>query len=246
MVRHITTLIIALFTLVSLQSNATELTDVTLDFRIFGTGPDDFKGLFFFNGKTYEELSFNRTSRSTTTYHYQGKPILDLYLQNPNFTAEQLGEPQYIQAGSTNIPDNVSTSIVIIAAELQNRNVARAQRRYQAFVMNDAKETFGVNAVCILNTTRVQLYGKVGEHTLSLASGESQQFDYTRYSGTEKGIPILFAFKTKNGPRLVMSNNIRLAKNRRVILILQPPRHPNSTRIETRTLSEAIYPKKPE
>ena len=245
MVRQITTLIIALFTLVSLQSNAAEPTDVTLDFRIFGVGSDDFKGLFFFNGQTYEELTFNRTSRSTKTYRYQGKPTLGLYLQNPDFKAEQPDQPQYIQAGSTNIPNHVSTSVIIIAAEQENRKVARAQRRYQAFVMNDAKETFGINAVAILNTTRVQLYGKVGEETLSLAQGASQQFDYTRYSGKEKGIPVSFAFETKFGPRLVMSNDIRLAKNRRVILILQPPRHQNSTRIETRILSEAIYPEEP-
>ena len=246
MARYITTIIIALLAFTSPSSDATESANTSLNFRIFGVGSDDFNGLFFFNGQTYQELTFNRTSRSTETYHYRGEPKIRLYLKNPNFTLERPNEPQYIQAGAANIPADISTSVIIIAAEQENRTVPSSERRYQAFVMNDNRDTFGVNTVAILNTTSVQLYGKVGEETLSLAKGESQQFDYTRYSGKDRGIPVSFAFETQNGPRLVLSNDIRLAKNRRVILILQPPINRNSTRIETRMLSEAIYPKESE
>ena len=215
---------------------------VSLDFRVFGVGHDDFKELYFYNGKAFEALNFKRTSRSEKTYSYRGSSKFGIYIKNPNYEFGNDNEPPYNEVASGGLDEGFSTGLIVLAANPNNRDVASQERSYKVFIIDDSKEAFTRNSVIFINVTGVHLYGKVGETNLNLPIGHSTPISYSEYANKDKGIPITFAFESKKGPRLVLSNDIRLASNRRVVLILEPPKRKNSTRIDIRMLSEAIYP----
>jgi hypothetical protein len=242
MVRLFATLVITAIAITSQLSGNDFENIISLDFRVFGVGHDDFKELYFHNGKSFEPLNFKRTSRSEKTYSYRGPPTFGIYVKNPSYTQGNENEKPYNEVATRRLEGEFPTGLIVLAANPNNRDVATHERSYKVFISDDSRDAFTRNSVIFINVTGVHLYGKVGETNLNLPVGNSAPISYSKYANKDKGIPITFAFKSKNGPRLVLSNDIRLAANRRVVLILEPPRRKNSTRVEIRMLSEAIYP----
>lgn len=243
MAKHLTTLVFLFFAMVT-PSYAKELqNEISIDFRVFGVGRDHFEGLYFFNGNEIEPLQFTRTSRSISTYQYRGAPELNIYVKNPHYVAGDENHPPYLIATSTQIDPTIGQGLVIFAANPSNRDVLAHERTYNLFIINDAPESFTRNSLLLVNTTGVPLFGKAGSTYIDIMPGAVAAVDFSDYAGSDKGIPIGLAFEAKNGPRLVLSNDLRIATNRRVVLILERPKRPNSTRLELRMLSEAIYPK---
>lgn len=243
MVKHFTTLVL-LFIAMGTQSHAQEpQAEISMDFRVFGVGRDHFEELYFFNGKEIEPLQFARTSRSVLTYRYRGSTELNIYFKNPNYVAGDENNPPYLLATSAQIDPTITQGLVIFAANPTNRDVQAHERTYDLYIINDAPDSFTRNSLLLVNTTGVPLFGKAGSTKLDIKPGAVASVDFNDYAGSDKGIPIGLAFEAKNGPRLVLSNDLRIATNRRVVLILERPKRPNSTRLEIRMLTEAIYPK---
>lgn len=243
MVKQFTTLVFLFIAIGTLAYAKEQQKEISIDFRVFGVGRDHFEELYFFNGKEIEPLEFLRTSRSISTYQYRGSPELNIYFKNPNYIAEDENNPPYLLATSAQIDPSISQGLVIFAANSSNRDVQIHERTYELFIINDAPESFARNSLLLVNTTGVPLFGKAGSTDIDIQPGAIASVDFSDYAGSDKGIPIGLAFEAKNGPRLVLSNDIRIATNRRVVLILERPKRPNSTRLEIRMLSEAIYPK---
>lgn len=242
MVRRIP--IITIFTLGLLLSaaNLHAQETVSINFRVFGAGLDNFEDLFYYNGNAFVSLDFNRTSRSLKTYIYRGTPRITIFAPNPNYERNQLDTPAFLPLASKRIDQSSQNSLLIFVADKKNRLAQKENRKYKLFLLDDSPEAFPRNTILAINATEVDLYGKVASETISLPSNSIRRTDYSEFTSGNKPVPIAFAFQTSTGARLTMSNNVPLSPNRRVVLILMSPRREGSIRIDVRALTDAISP----
>lgn len=239
MARRLATLIALSLALLQLASAQARPETVSVTFRIYGVGQDHFEGLFFFDGDTYQTLELNKTSRSTNAYEYRGPPRLSIHAENPNYRLGEPSELRYVELATIPLDQSYEEALLILVANTDNREGPGDERRYQTFLIDDSISAFGRNAIMILNATGADLYGKVADSTLLLPRGESEKIDYTGLVNQGKRVPVAFALNTKNGPRMVMANEIPLPSNRRVVAVLLPPERKNSLRIEVRALMDS-------
>ena len=59
----------------------------------------------------------------------------------------------------------------------------------------------------------------------------------------DEGIPVAFLVETRAGPRFVFEKDLQYAENRRVILLLEPPRRRGSYKIQATNLIEVVEDK---
>ena len=215
---------------------------ISVNFRVFGAGLDDFQGLFYFDGSEYVPLSFKKTSRSVSTYEYRGAPRITIFAANPAYRANPLETPAFLPLASLRIDQSYPDSLLVFVADTKNRQKQKEKRNYKLFLLDDSPETFKGNTIYTINATEIDLYGKIGTETVILYSNSNQKADFSQFASNNKPVPIRFAFQTPEGPRLTMSNDIPLSLNRRVVLVLMNPRREGSTRINTRALIDIVSP----
>ena len=215
---------------------------VSLNFRVFGAGLDDFQDLFYFDGGEFVPLGFKKTSRSVSTYEYRGAPRITIFAANPAYRANPLETPAFLPLASLRIDQSYPDSLLIFVADAKNRQKQKEKRNYKLFLLDDSPEAFKGNTIYVINATEIDLYGKIGTETLILSSNSNQKSDFSQFASDNKPVPIRFAFQTPEGPRLTMSNDVPLQLNRRVVLVLMNPRREGSTRISTRALIDIISP----
>lgn len=242
MARRITTLIIFACGLFLSVANLHSQVSVSVNFRVFGAGLDDFQELFYFDGGEYVPLGFKKTSRSVNTYEYRGAPRITIFAPNPAHRANPLETPAFLPLASLRIDQSYSNSLLIFVADTKNRQSKKEKRRYKLFLLDDSPEAFQRNTIYAINATEVDLYGKIGTETVKLPSNSSKNKDFSRFAYKKEPVPIAFAFQTSEGTRLTMSNNVPLSLNRRVVLILMNPRREGSTRINARALIDIVSP----
>ena len=236
-------IIACLFGLLSLFTlQAQEPETITTEFKIFGIGKDGFQDLFYNSGTEYHELKFHRTHRSPTTYTYEGHRQFSIFVRNPDFDPEDPLSPAFIAIASHMLKENGGRRLLILAAGRGNRKKAEANRSFRIFEVNDSPDHFARNSIIVLNATGARLFGLVSEQRITLPTGVSEPIAYEGSDGSTGATRIAFALETKAGPKLVMSNDLKLPNNRRILLILQPPRRSNSLRIDVRMLSESMFP----
>lgn len=239
-VRFITVLV--LFGSSSLHSEKAE--SISFDFRVFGIGKDNYEGLFYFNGSDFEPLQFHRTHRSVKKYSYRGTLPFGIFVRNPNHDPDEPNSAEFVRIAKS-APILAKDQLIVLAADPNNRDSLDVQRRFMLFHLDDSLDTFGRNTIVLLNATGANLFGRVDGKDMSLPMGNSDPIPYKPTSG-KSTTRIAFALATKDGARLVMSNDLELSNNRRVIIILEPPRRENSFRVAVRVLSESIFPEEAE
>lgn len=215
---------------------------ISVNFRVFGAGLDDFQGLFYFNGGEYVPLGFKKTSRSVNTYEYRGAPQITIFAPNPAHRAKPLEAPAFLPLASLRIGQSYPDSLLVFVADAKNRQKQKEKRSYKLFLLDDSPEAFKGNTIYTINATEIYLYGKIGTETVTLSSNSTQKADFSKFAFNNKPVPIRFAFQGPEGPRLTMSNDVPLSLNRRVVLVLMNPRREGSTRINTRALIDIISP----
>ena len=242
MARRITTLIILAYSLFLSVANLHSQETVSVNFRVFGAGLDDFQDLFYFDGGEYMPLGFKKTSRSVNTYEYRGVPQITIFAPNPAHRVNPLEAPAFLPLASLRIDQSYPDSLLVFVADTKNRQKEKEKRIYKLFLLDDSPEAFQGNTIYTINATEIDLYGKIGMETAILSSNSSKKTDFSRFASNNKPLPIRFAFQSPEGPRLTMSNDVPLSPNRRVVLILMNPRRERSTRINTRALIDIISP----
>jgi|GEM_PF-1828881 len=240
MVRIITALIAALALSTSGLNSQQIPTTIDLDFRVFGVGNDNFEGLYYFDGQAYKALDFHKVSRSTATYAYKGVLNFGLYIKNSEYIPTNQNSKQYSRVASENVPININIGLWVIHANPQNNSPTQTKRKFELYFINDEKSHFVRNSILIVNATGRELMGRVGTTNISLPSGISKPISYPE-NPRGKITRLAFALQTEQGARLVMSNDIQLSNNRRIVIVLMPPSDPNSMRIGMRKLSQSIY-----
>lgn len=216
------------------------------EFKVFGVGRDGYEGLYYHNGEKFELLDFHRTHRSIRTYEYKGPIAFGIYVKNPDYAAADPQSHPYIKIGESAPPRKTKRQLIVFAASPLNRGSSDPERRFTLYHIDDSPEAFPRNTIIFVNTTKAQLYGRVAGSEMSLPRGHSGAIPYASDSSTSSTTPITFALKTKRGPMLVMSNDLKIPENRRVVLMLEPPRRRGSMRVAVRLLSESIFPEEEE
>ncbi len=213
---------------------------VSIDFRVFGVGKDNYQNLYYFDGKHYTRLQFHRASRSLHRYHYKGPEAVRIFVRNPAAQGKDSHVPPYLPIASAHIPSGIRQALLLFAVDGNNRDKPDPDRRFQLVCIDDAKDHFTANSIVVVNTTHVELQGRVADERIFLPPGASPPIPY---QAKKRGdIPIIFALKTATGLRLALSNDIPLPQNRRIVLILESPRRKGSARLEARILSESLSP----
>ena len=237
------TALIALASLAYLPLQAADNPPATsMNFRVFGVGNDAYEGLYYFNGRLYLPLTFHKVSRSVETYQYAGILDFGVFVKNSDYVASDPTSLPYIQIATTTLSPQTDTGLLVFNAHPDNKNADDVNRRFQIFLIDDSENYFARNSIIIVNATGANLFGRVGDEDLMLPSGASEPVSYPN-SKSGKTTKMTFALQTEEGICLVMSNDIHISNNRRIVLILLPPKKPNSMRITTRKLSQSIYPK---
>lgn len=240
MVKRITGIGLATFILLHVAWSK-EPESLRFEFKVFGIGEDSFEGLFYFSGTEYVPLQFHKTYRSVETYTYEGPRQFSVFVRNPAFDPAQPESKAFRPIANLNVQSRASPLLLVFAAARGNRDTVESQRTFTLFEVNDSPEHFRRHSIIVLNATGARLFGKVSDEPITLPLGVSRPITYTRdrESGRTR---IAFALETQSGVKLVMSNDLRLADNRRVLLILQRPHRADSLRIRVRMLSESIFP----
>ena len=215
---------------------------VSVNFRVFGAGLDDFQDLFYFDGGEYMPLGFKKTSRSVNTYEYRGAPQITIFAPNPAHRTKPSETPAFLPLASLRIDQSYPDSLLVFVADAKNLQKVKEKRSYKLFLLDDSPEAFQENTIYTINSTEIDLYGKIGTETAILSSNTSKNTDFSRFASNNKSLPIRLAFRTPEGPRLTMSNDVPLSLNRRVVLVLMNPRREGSTRISARALIDTISP----
>ena len=212
---------------------------VSFECRVFGIGKDSYEGLYYFNGTDFNALQFHRTHRSPEKYSCNGTLPLGIFVRNPKFDLNDPESPEFIRVASSD-PPQAREQLIVFAANANNREVADANRSFTLFHINDSLEDFGRNSIVLLNTTGADLFGRIDGQYLSLPTGASNPIPY-KSTSSKSATRIAFALATRDGTRLVMSNDLAISDNRRVLIILEPPRRQNSYRVAVRVLSESVF-----
>ena len=212
---------------------------LSFDFRVFGVGKDSFEGLFYFTGERYEALSFHRTHRSAQKYSYSGKALFQAHVKNMSYDPNDPASIEFLPVAST-LPSSAREQLVVFVAHSKNREVTAINRKFTLFSINDTPQHFERNTVIILNTTGVELFGRIDSEDIRLPPGPSKPVRYSA-KGRSK-TRIVFALETQGEVKLVMSNDVNLANNRRYLIILEPPRRKGSFRVAVRVLAESVFP----
>ncbi|MFO8028114.1 MAG: hypothetical protein R6U56_10655 [Opitutales bacterium] len=239
--RRYRTLVAAWFFALAAACFAQDKASIEFEFKVFGVGHDHYDGLYYYNDETFEPLEFHRTHRSARTYKYEGPLTFAIYVKNPAYTAADPQSKPYVKISESTPPVGVKRQLIVFAASPLNRQKNDHQRRFSLYHIDDNQAVFRRNMIVFVNTTGAELYGRVGDSQISLPTGHSSPIRYTSEKSNNK-TTIAFALETKQGAKLVMSNDLKIPDNRRVLLILEPPRRPGSLRTGVRMLSESIFP----
>jgi len=242
MARRFTTLITLTLGLLLSTASLFSQETISVDFRVFGVGLDSFEDLYFYNGKKFIPLEFKKTSRSSAEYEYSGAPQITIFTTNPNYQPNDPSIPPYLPLASINLNRSYPDGLLILSANPNNRRSQGEERRYRIFILDDSPQAFPPNSINVINSTGVDLVGRVASETISLPINTTQSVNYGELASNNKPIPIAFALNTSEGLRLTMSNDIPISLGRRVVLILMNPRREGSTRIEVRALIDTISP----
>lgn len=207
----------------------------SIEFWAYRVGTGNWSDIKFENGEgEVATLQLGKTVKGPI-YEYRGPSQLKFFR---NISAPTATDPHNLTRrtiAQAVIPSGLENGILIFTA---NRTDPESGREFQVYLVNADPEKFPVNSLRVFNATGVRLAGKVGRESLFFESGASEAFDFSPF--LEKGIPVAFLVETRQGPRFVYEKHLPYRENRRVILLLEPPRRRGSYKIRATNLIEAV------
>lgn len=133
------------------------------------------------------------------------------------------------------IPSGLEEGILVFTANKVNPGRGR---EFQVYLIDAGPRDFPANSLLVFNATGVRLAGKVGRETLYFGAGPSRAFSLSPFMA--ESIPVAFLVETRQGSRFVYEKNLQYEENRRVILLLEPPRRRGSYKIRATSLIEVL------
>lgn len=177
-------------------------------------------------------LSFGKFSKGRV-YEYQGPRVLTFFRDTAIAGAQGSGSWVRKPIASIRIPSGLREAILIFSP-----NEVPAAVEFSIAVIKADQTNFPPNSLRILNQTGTRLVGKVGTSSQYFNTGVSRAFDFSDYQ--ENGLPVAFMIETEEGPKFVFEKQLQYAVNRRVIILLQPPKRKGSYKLQVTNLIEKV------
>ncbi|MDX2109099.1 MAG: hypothetical protein SFY80_02545 [Verrucomicrobiota bacterium] len=178
------------------------------------------------------QVSFRKFARSRS-YTYSGAPEFTLYSKVMRTNSAGTEEAQYIAVAHCTLP-MTATRVLFILAPAADGSIAPLT----ITAIYDSITAFPRNTLCFYNATGSPLAGNLGSTPLSLNAGASAPISMIDTSGQET--PIVLTLKHGDRVITVLHNNWRFYPNNRTLIILLPPKGPDSYRIQAFRLSEYL------
>lgn len=166
-------------------------------------------------------------------YEYEGPARLVFFRERFDPTPDKTDHIVRLSVAQTSIPSGVSQAILIFTPAPKD-----SPSEFTVHFVDAGATNFPANSLRIFNATGVRLAGKVGRENQYFETGISKAFSLTPYLNEK--IPITFLVETNEGPKFVFEKAIEFAAQRRVILVLEPPRRKGSYKIQATNLIETI------
>ena len=168
-------------------------------------------------------------------HDYQGPSQLEFFRE---ISAPTATNPQNLTRrtiAQVVIPSGLEKAILVFTANQVN---PESGREFQVYLIDAGPRGFPANSLRVFNATGVRLAGKVGRETLYFGAGPSRLFSLSPFKA--EGIPVAFLVETRQGSRFVYEKELQYKENRRVILLLEPPRRRGSYKIRATSLIEIL------
>ena len=166
-------------------------------------------------------------------HNYEGSPQLTFFRETTTGSPASTIRVDRKPVASIKIPPGVTEAMLIFSP---NRTATSTEFAITLIEADMAR--FPPNSIRILNRTGARLAGKIGTNSQYFNEGISGAFDFSNY--LEDGVPVTFLVETEEGPKFVFDKQLQYATDRRVILMLQPPRRKGSYKIQVTNLIEKI------
>ena len=168
-------------------------------------------------------------------HDYQGPSQLEFFRE---ISAPTATNPQNLTRRTIArvvISSGMEEGILVFTA---NRVNPGSGLEFQIYLIDAGPRDFPANSLRVFNATGVRLAGKVGRETLYFGTGASRAFSLSPFMA--EGIPVAFLIETQQGSRFVYEKDLQYKENRRVLLLLEPPRRRGSFKIQATSLIEIL------
>ena len=207
----------------------------SIAFWAYRVGTGNWSDIKFENGDgEVAALQLGKTVKGPV-YEYRGPSQLAFFRDLSTPTAADPHNLTRQTIAQVIIPSGLEKGILIFTA---NRVDPGSGREFRVYLINGDPDEFPANSLRVFNATGVRLAGKVGRESLYFEAGPSEAFNLSPF--LEEGIPVAFLVETSQGPRFVYEKNLHYRENRRVILLLEPPRRRGSYKIQVTNLIEVV------
>jgi hypothetical protein len=166
-------------------------------------------------------------------HEYQGPSTLTFFREEPDPLPNDPEHTKRIPVARTLIPSGVENTILILTTGSSDSG-----NEFNVHFVDADPSSFPINSIRVFNATGVRLAGKVGTRNRYFEPGISDSFSLTPFIA--EGIPVAFLVETNEGPKFVFEKDLEYAENRRVILLLEPPRRRGSYKIQATNLIERV------
>ncbi len=207
----------------------------SIEFWAYRVGNGNWSDIRFENGDgEVATLQLGKTVKGPI-FEYRGPSQIKFFRE---VSAPTAANPHNLTQGTIAqviIPSGLEKGILIFTA---NPDDPKSGREFQVYLINADPGEFPANSLRVFNATGVRLAGKVGRETLYFEGGASEAFSLSPFK--EEGIPVAFMVETRQGPRFVYERDLHYREDRRVILLLEPPRRRGSYKIQATNLIEVV------
>jgi hypothetical protein len=214
-------------------SGADDDTNVSVELFVFSIDRNPIDGLYYTapNGeKTLLQFASRRRSKA---YPYEGPREINFYNRSID---PDTGETQYTTVASAAI-DQPNGEVLIFFIS----NNGNGQNSLHTLVMDDRPSSFPNGHLRVLNASGANLEGLIGNERLSLGFEVSDPRPLNRIQqGRQNWVEIAFVIQFPDAYELVYANQITFSANNRSIIVLRPPRRPNSIQINTYLIEDSI------
>ena len=207
----------------------------SIEFRAYRVGSGDWSGIEFESGDGEVATLHLGKYIKGPNHSYEGPSQLKFFREISAPTATNPHNLTRRIIAHVVIPSGMEKGILIFTANAVN---PESGREFQVYPIDAGSRGFPANSLRVFNATGIRLAGKVGRETLYFGTGASKVFSYAPFMA--EGIPVAFLVETQQGSRFVFEKNLQFKENRRVILLLEPPRRRGSYKIRATSLIEIL------
>lgn len=205
---------------------------IALRFRVFRIGKGDWNDIRVTLKEDVSQPVVFRKNRRSGPIDYRGARSLVFFRQRP-----QLPKVGGLSQASHHVLSRVSITLKIRDA-LIFFVAAPNEARWLVYPTDDSLECFPAGSLRIGNFSGFDLIGKIGDKTARFPQGISPAYPHQRNGDT--GIPVMFVLYTAEGPKSVFQKKLQYTARQRVLLLFEPPRHPDSSRLVVKRVVQLI------